>query len=312
MNHYSDSFTSAPWCTNGHVHTVLCSLLFQSPPLHYKRVRIDTPDDDFLDLDYLEGRSGMPVAVIFHGLEGHSRRYYVTQLAYALNQRGCTVFAPNFRSCGGIMNRAKKFYHSGETDDLETIFKWIREQYPQSEIFAAGFSLGSSALLNYLHLHGTNHPLKSVAAISTPFDLKQGSLNLERGFNKVYSIRFLRTLVQKLRDKKELHPDLPEFSGSTIYEFDDRVTAGIHGFEDAEDYYYRCSSGRFMDKIKTPALVVHSEEDPMCPFKWAPYDDILKNPLLTPCFTRKGGHVGFWSLPPGWLNNTVCSYFSEN
>jgi uncharacterized protein len=312
MNHYSDSFSSAPWCFNGHVHTVLCSLIFQSAPVHYKSTRIDTPDDDFLEIDYVEGKAGKPVAILFHGLEGHSRRYYVTQLAEQLIQQGFTVIAMNFRSCGGTMNRTQKFYHSGETDDLHTVFSWAEQQFPGLDIHAAGFSLGASALLNYLKEHGTNHPLKSTAVISTPFELKKGSLNLEKGFNRIYSIRFLRTLVQKLEEKRKVIPGLPEFSGSTIYEFDDQVTAKIHGFEDADDYYHRCSSGRFINEIKTPTLVVHSEEDPMCPFKWTPISAIRENPVLTECFTRRGGHVGFWSLPPGWLNVTVARYFVEN
>ncbi len=312
MNRLTDSFSSAPWCFNGHAHTVLCSLLFHSPHVHYKRVQIDTPDNDFLDIDYTHGENKKPVVIIFHGLEGHSNRYYVTQLANHLHQRGFTVVAPNFRSCSGTLNRTKKFYHSGEIEDLQTIISWVNREFPNRTIHAAGFSLGASALLNYLKEHKTHHPLRSIVAISTPFDLKRGSINLEKGFNKIYSIRFLRTLAQKLREKKKIYPDLPDFNGSTIYEFDDQVTAEIYGFDGAEDYYHRCSSGLFMDQIQTSTLVIHSKEDPMCPFQWTPIDAIRKNPNLVECFTDQGGHVGFWSLPPGWLNKTVGDFISEN
>jgi predicted alpha/beta-fold hydrolase len=109
-----------------------------------------------------------------------------------------------------------------------------------------------------------------------------------------------------------MHPVLPDFNGNTIYEFDDVITSSIYGFDGAEDYYYQCASGRFMDKINTPTLVVHSKEDPMCPFKWTPLKAIRENPALAECFTDKGGHVGFWSLPPGWLNKTVGDYFNSN
>jgi uncharacterized protein len=305
-------FKSAPWCINGHFHTIFSSILFSSPALDTESLTIDTPDGDFLTLDLTQNSPDSPVAVLFHGLEGHSRRYYITQLAEHLFKRGFTIVAVNFRSCSGKMNLNKKFYHSGETEDLETVFSWVRNQYPNNPVTAAGFSLGASALLNYLKANGTNHPLSSVVAISTPFDLKKGSHNLERGFNKIYSLRFLKTLVQKLYEKKKMHPDLPDFNGSTIYEFDDIVTAPIHGFSGADDYYYQCSSRYFTDSIKTPVMVLHSKEDPMCPFKWIPVADLKNNRAITTCFTDRGGHVGFWSLPPGWLNRTAGDYIAQS
>jgi len=304
-------FSSAPWCFNGHAHTVLCSLLFSAPPLHSERVVIDTPDDDFLELDIIEKKPENPVAVLFHGLEGHTRRYYVAQLAEELSERGFTVVLVNFRGCGSKMNRQRRFYHSGEIEDPDTVFSWVRSQFPNSYIFSAGFSLGASALLNYLKEHNTNHPLKAFAAISTPFELKKGCLNLENGFNKIYSIRFLRTLVKKLEVKRKTYPDLPVFNGSTLYDFDDQVTAPLHDFEGADDYYHQCSSYYFMNQIRTNTLVLHSKEDPMCPFRWTPFKEIAENPNITTCFTEKGGHVGFWSLPPGWLNNSVADYFGS-
>lgn len=311
LNFNTPQFQSAPWCVNGHFHTILSSLIFSSPLLNSRRIKLDTPDQDFLEIDLIENKPESPIAVLFHGLEGNSRRYYITQLADHLIKRGFSTVAVNFRSCSGKMNRNKKFYHSGETDDPETVFKWIRCHYPNNPIVAAGFSLGSSAMLNYLAKYGSHHPLSGFVAISTPFDLKKGSLNLEKGFNKIYSNRFLVTLKEKLKDKKKIHTDLPDFNGSTLYEFDDQVTAPIHGFEGADDYYYQCSSKFLMDKIKTPSLIIHSEEDPLCPFQWTPVQEIKNNPALSSCFTKRGGHVGFWSLPPGWINNTVGNFFSD-
>jgi uncharacterized protein len=311
MISYTGTFKSAPWCLNGHTHTVLSSLLFSSPALNTVREKLSTPDDDFLYVDILESTPGSSIVVLFHGLEGHSRRYYITQLAQHLHIRGFTILAVNFRSCSGKMNKNKKFYHSGETEDLQTVFEWVKKNHPSSKIFAAGFSLGGSAILNYLKKHRTHHPIFRAAVISTPFDLKKGSLNLEVGINRFYSIRFLRTLKKKVIEKRKSHPDLPKFDGSTLYDFDDTITGPIHGFEGADHYYSECSSRFFMDQIVTPTLVVHSKEDPMCPFKWTPVEEIMNNPKLTPCFTSRGGHVGFWSLPPGWLNRTIGDYFSE-
>lgn len=307
----NNSFKSAPWCFNGHAHTILCSLLFQSPNLNAEKLRIDTPDDDFLEIDVVHNGRGKPVVVLFHGLEGHSRRFYITQLAEHLNTRGFSTVAVNFRSCGGDMNRQRKFYHSGETDDLETVFKWVEEHFPASEIFAAGFSLGGSALLNFLHKHGTDHPLRAISAVSTPFELKKGSMNLEMGFNRFYSILFLETLEKKLKEKRAKFPDLPTFQGSTLYEFDDQVTGPIHGFEGADDYYHQCSSAFFLDQIQTDTLIVNSREDPMCPFRWTPLNKIEQNSRITAHFPKKGGHVAFWSMPNGWLNEKIGDYFSE-
>jgi predicted alpha/beta-fold hydrolase len=305
------SFKSAPWCFNGHAHTILCSLLFESPYLHSEKLTIDTPDNDFLEIDVVNIGKEKPVVVLFHGLEGHSRRFYITQLASHLIERGFSTVAVNFRSCGEKMNRKRKFYHSGETDDLETVFTWVQKHFPTSTMYAAGFSLVGSTLLNYLKKHGTNHPLKAISTISTPFDLRKGSLNLEMGFNRLYSILFLDTLERKLTEKRARFPDLPSFRGTTLYEFDDQITGPMHGFEGADDYYYQCSSAFFIDQIKTDTLVIHSREDPMCPFKWTPAQQIEQNPKISAYYTKQGGHVGFWSLPNGWINKKIADYFSD-
>lgn len=305
-------FKSAPWCVNGHMHTILCSLLFTSAKTNSHRIEIETPDKDFLHIDLYEQSKFSQVAVLFHGLEGSSTRYYITRLASHLYQRGFTVIAMNFRSCSGVMNRNRKFYHSGETHDLNTLFKWIDSHFPGRVIHAAGFSLGASALLNYLREHRTHHNIQSAVAVSTPFELKKGSLNLEIGFNKVYTNRFLKTLREKIELKRKAFSDLPEFNGSTLYEFDDQITGPIHGFEGADHYYERCSSAFFMDNIKTKTLIIHSIEDPLCPFKWVPVKEIRDNPNIKTCYTSRGGHVGFWSMPHGWLNNTISDYFLQN
>lgn len=304
-----NSFNPVPWCFNGHAHTIFSSLLLNSPDIQADSVRISTPDDDFLDLDVKHLGTGKPVAVLFHGLEGNSKRFYIRRLANHLIQNGISTVAVNFRSCSDELNLKRRFYHSGETEDLETVFRWVDQNFPGSEIFACGFSLGASALLNYLKKHGMHQPVRSAVAVSTPFELKKGSLNLENGFNRVYSRLFLQTLIQKLNQKRTVYPDLPEFSGTTLYEFDDTVTAPIHGFEDADDYYNRCSSARFIDQIQTPALLIHSMEDPMCPFQWTPVDAIRKNPVTEALITEKGGHVGFWSRPKGWLNRKITAFF---
>ena len=308
---HTESFNPVAWCFNGHAHTVLCSLLFKAPELKTQKVFIDTPDDDFLELDIMDSDNDKPVVVLLHGLEGHSRRYYIAKLAQEVHRRGNSVVMFNFRGCGDRMNRQRRFYHSGETQDLETVLKWVETNYPNRGIYSAGFSLGASVLFNFLKEHGKNHPLMTMVAISTPFELKKGCINLNKGINKMYSKRFIAMLVDKLERKRKIIPDLPKFNGSSLYEFDDQVTAPIHGFSSADDYYERCSSYYFIDKIVTDTLVVHSKEDPMTPFCWTPKDAIRQNPKISPLYTEKGGHVGFWGKPKDWLNKTVADYFEN-
>lgn len=311
-NNSFTKFKSAPWCFNGHAHTILCSFLIKpvSPP--YDRVRIDTPDDDFLDLDLLRQSSTAPTVLLFHGLEGSSNRYYVRQLAAHLYHDGMNIVALNFRSCSGKMNRQPRFYHSGETKDIATALDWIKQEFESEILFCAGFSLGASALLNYVYKTENRAGIKAFTAVSTPFDLKRGSLNLQNGFNKVYEINFLKSLRDKVALKRNSFSEIPAFSGRTLYDFDDQVTAPVHGFNDADDYYTQCSSAFFMDKIDTPGLIIHSKEDPLCPFEYTPVKAIEENPKLTSLFPSKGGHVGFWSLPPGWLNHAIGNYFQSH
>lgn len=306
----AEEFVNPPWCLNGHAHTILCSRLFTSPHLEFERKRIDTPDGDFLDLDVTHNPAFNSTVILLHGLEGSAHRYYIRRLAHRLHQDGFNVIAMNFRSCSGEMNLKPRFYHSGETEDFATVLKWAKTRQGTERLFAAGFSLGASALLNYIHKYPEN-PLEAFAAISTPFDLHRGSLNLQKGFNKIYNLYFMRSLTKKLEEKRKHYPDLPAFSGSTLFDFDDKVTAPLHGFEDAADYYKQCSSAFFMDRIQTNGLIIHSKEDPLCPFEYTPVDAINTNPNLTSLFPDRGGHVGFWSLPPGWTENSVTGYFSQ-
>jgi predicted alpha/beta-fold hydrolase len=134
---------------------------------------------------------------------------------------------------------------------------------------------------------------------------------LSKGFHRVYEYRFLRTLRKKLEAKREMYADLPTFSGSTLYEFDDQVTAPVHGFDGAEDYYEQCSARRFVEDIKTPTLLIHSREDPLCPVQAMPVAKVFDNTHIDYVITERGGHVGFWSKPRGWLNYVIRTHLGK-
>jgi len=297
------------WCFNGHIHTIARSLTGDStPPSIVERIKIPTPDNDFLELDCAVVKDSQAVVALFHGLEGSSRRFYIVELMKLLIQKGFSVVAVNFRSCGSDLNRRRRFYHSGETEDFATVFRWIREQYPNQKLGAAGFSLGGNALLMSLAEEGTDHPVDAAAAVSVPYDLYMGAKLLSHGFNRIYEYHFLRTMRQKLKQKRKEYPDMPEFSGSTLFEYDEQVTAPLHGYDGAMDYYEQCSSRKTVEHIRTPTLLVHSREDPLCPVESMPVVKVLDNEFTDYIITDEGGHVGFWSIPQGWLNDIVGNY----
>lgn len=305
------AFRSPDWCINAHVHTIARSFFGGVRPPYQKRIEIPTPDDDFLELDVIDQKNDEAVIVLFHGLEGSSERYYMTELAHALDAQHYSVVAVNFRSCGSRMNRQPRFYHSGETVDYATIFNWIRQEFHGKKIGAVGFSLGANALLKSMGEEQGTHPAEAGVAVSAPYDLRMGSINLSKGFNRVYDYRFLRSLRVKLEQKRKQYPELPQFTGSTLYDFDDQVTSVVHGFADAEDYYARCSSRKFVADIRKPTLLIHSDEDPLCPISGMPLAKIKENDSLDYIITGSGGHVGFWSEPQGWLNFVILSYLDK-
>lgn len=298
------------WAINVHVHTVVSSFN-EVLPIEFERIEIPTPDDDFLEIDLVLLEDDSPIVALFHGLEGSSDRHYIRNLMTVLKQSGFSSVALNFRGCGSKPNLQKRMYHSGETSDYDTLFKWIHSCYPEKPIYAVGFSLGGNALVKSLGEEGDEHLVNRAVVVSPPYDLGEGSLNMNRGFNKVYQKRFINTLVEKADQKRERFPDVPQFTGSTVYEFDDQVTAPVHGFKDADDYYTQCSSAQFYKSVQRPLLVIHSKEDSLCPLDYAPFEDIESNPNIETLFTEKGGHVGFLSSPPGWLNRTILDWLKD-
>ncbi|MCR9131159.1 MAG: alpha/beta fold hydrolase [bacterium] len=306
------SFKNAWWAFNGHVHTVVSSQFLPVANVDCTRIEIPTPDSDFLELDIVEGDSDKPVVAIFHGLEGSSERFYVRNLMDTLYEQGISSIAMNFRGCGRRINDQPRFYHSGETNDYFTLFDWIKEHYPTREHYAVGFSLGGNALIKSLGEADQSHPVKRAVAVSPPYDLKRGSINLQKGFNRVYELRFMRTLKKKLALKREQYPELPNFSGSTLYDFDDQITAPVHGFNNADHYYESCSSKGFLSSVQTPLLLIHSKEDTLTPLAYAPFSVIEENEYIHSIFTENGGHVGFISSPRNWLNQTIVRWLMQD
>lgn len=281
---------------NGHLNTIYSSLFRKLPPPAYKRKRIQTDDDDFLDLDFIQN-GNKRIAILCHGLEGSSSSKYIIGIANVLSQNNWDIVAMNYRSCGEEMNKQIRVYHSGATDDLERVVKEVVDDY--DEIALVGFSLGGNLSLVYTGERGSSiHPkIKAVATASVPTNLLSGSLEILKPHNFIYHRKFLRTLRQKVKIKSKDHPTIYNDEKlnqvKTLYDFDDIFTGPIGGFKDAKDYYTQCSSGQFIPRIKTPTLIVNALDDPFLPKECYPYEEANQNENINLMTPKYGGHVGF-------------------
>ena len=299
------TYTPAWWVPGAHARTLWGKLVRRLPPVVTRVERWPTGDGDEIELHRLEPLSTRAAhggrLLVLHGLEGTIRSHYLQGLLALAQRRGWSADALIFRTCNGEVTRARRLYHSGETTDLDRVVRRLVRSHPGEALALVGFSLGGNVLLKWLGEQGQGAPkeVRGAAAVSVPYDLERGSRFIERGFARVYTRHFLRTLRSKARLKLARDPDL--FDGSalerarTLFEFDDVVTAPVHGFEDAADYYRRSSSLRFLTAINRPTLLLSAYDDPFLPA------DVLdeverrahENRCLTVEFHQRGGHVGF-------------------
>ena len=275
---------------NRHLETIYPSLLRKVAFRLPVRERIQTPDDDFLDLDWYKQGSTRCV-IISHGLEGNTQRSYILGMAKTFFQDGYDVLTWNFRGCSGEVNRQLRFYHSGATDDLHTVVSHASQEYEL--LFLVGFSLGGNLTLKYLGEELVPSAVKKAVAISVPLNLHTSSIELTKSSNWIYAQRFLRSLSAKVRAKPGLKNvlDVSKLDQiRTLMEFDDHFTGPLHGFRDAIDYYTRCSSIHFLSRINVPTLIINAKNDPFLSEDC--YPDI-SSPPITLEFPDRGGHVGF-------------------
>lgn len=281
-----------------HVQTIVPTLFRKVGGVAYDRQRIDTPDGDFLDLDW--SRSGRKaLGIVLHGLEGDSTRGYMMGMVKALNCSGWDAVAVNFRGCSGEPNRLLRMYHSGDTEDLDSVILAVGQENPYEVIALIGFSLGGNVILKYLGERGRDlHPsIKTAVTISVPCDLKACSKCLEELRNRLYLKRFLKLLHEKISSKARLFPesisDNEYATITTLKEFDDRYTAPIHGFLSADDYYVKSSSSQFLSSIAVPTLLINAADDPFLSDSCYPHRQAEKNPNLFLEIPKHGGHCGF-------------------
>ena len=300
------SFRPPRWLRGRHAQTVVGALFRLPVRLPVRHERWELPDGDFVDVDVLRGPSvDSPVVVVCHGLEGSSKAGYVRGVLRQLAAQGFGAVALNFRGCSGEPNRLPRFYHSGDTGDLAFVVERLIADRPGRAVALAGFSLGGNVVAKYLGERGEAVPaqVRAGAVVSVPFDLAlcAGALDGPGLMARVYRERFLKRLRKKLADKARAHPTLPTDAANaarTLREFDHGVTAPLHGFLSAEDYWARSSAGPLLPSVRRPLLIIAAEDDPFVPPAALPRAAAQANPNLTLEVSREGGHVAFVHGPP--------------
>jgi predicted alpha/beta-fold hydrolase len=300
-------FEPAWWLPGPHAQTILGRVLRMRRnrrKVTYVRERFRTPDGDFLDVDFSRPAANRsrtpPIVVLLHGLEGCSDSGYMMEAARLCTEAGLQAAALNFRGRSGAPNRNSRAYHAGETGDLGFLVDSLAERAPGVPLAAIGFSLGGNVLLKYLGERGRDGKpgrLEAAVAVSAPFDLAASTGRMERGMGKVYTRYFLQSLRDGVRAKAAIGPlgyaMTAALDARTLREFDEAVTAPLHGFRDAADYYERSSSIRYLDSIRVPTLVIQARDDPFHPFASDHESTLAANPWLHDGWVERGGHMGF-------------------
>lgn len=286
-----------------HIQTMYPTLFRKVQGVRYSRERLETPDEDFVDLD-CSSIGSSKAAVVLHGLEGDSGRSYVRGMVRALNRGGWDAIALNFRGCSGVPNRTPRLYHSGETQDLDNVVDHAVRNHHYSHIALVGFSLGGNVILKYVGEQGARirPEINRAVAFSVPCDLASSSVRLAEITNRLYLMRFMKMLREKIRIKKQIMPDKIDDSGlddiKTFSQFDEQYTAPLHGFKSAQDYWEKSSSKQFLPGIAIPTLLVIAADDPFLGPACYPYGEADASNYLLLETPRHGGHVGFVEFNP--------------
>jgi predicted alpha/beta-fold hydrolase len=290
-------YTAPFWLPNGHLQTIIPATVLAKPAIRFRRERWDAPDGDFVDVDFVDGKPGAPFVVMFHGLEGSSDSHYARAMMAAVAARGWSGAVPHFRGCSGEPNRAPRFYHSGDSAEVDWVVRRLHQRVKDGggKFYVAGVSLGGNALLRWLgeSQHQADF-VDAAASVSAPLDLAQGGVSLSRGFNRLYTRMFLQTLKPKCEAKLKQFPGLFDAdamrAARDLHAFDNAVTAPLHGYRDADDYWDRASAKHVLNDITVPTLVLNALNDPFLPGVHLPRK-ASRHVVLD--YPEHGGHVGF-------------------
>ncbi|MBI1422154.1 MAG: hydrolase [Gammaproteobacteria bacterium] len=312
------TFKPAWWLRGAHAQTIWSSLLRLKPRLNIEWQRVELPDGDFIDLAWAGPQTGKTV-LLLHGLEGSVHSSYASGLMHALGRRGYRTCVMHFRGCGRGPNRLPVWYHSGQSDEPQRILEYLREQMHIEVYAAVGFSLGGNVLLKWLGERGEDTLLQRAAVVSVPFQLAHAAQGMNAGFSRLYQWYLTTSMRKKYKRKyarvaSPLHVDIDKLG--TFWQFDDQVTAPLHGFDGVEDYYARASSRQFIPRIRVPTLILHARDDPFMYAHTPPTPDELPDNVWLE-LTEHGGHVGFISgripgLAQYWGERRLLEWIDNN
>ncbi|KXI30555.1 hydrolase [Paraglaciecola hydrolytica] len=316
-------FIAPWWARNRHVQTIFPRFFQKRAALSYRREDFSLPDGDKVNLVWVgEPLAANALVVMFHGLEGSIDSHYCHNTAAYLQRQGFAVVVMHFRGCGGKPNLLARAYHSGETGDAWTLLNYLQQQYPDLPKLAIGFSLGANMLLKLLGERPEQRIIQGAMAVSAPLLLNECADSINHGFARRYQKYLLKSMLKNLSLKMQsidyrgliniTEEQIPSIK--TFRDFDQNITAPLHGFKDANDYYQRCSALPFLHKIKTPTLIIHAKDDPFM------NENVLPKAEQLSAFVRvevseQGGHCGFmqgtpWS-PEIWLQPRSARFFQS-
>lgn len=314
------------WLAGAHLQTIVPAKLCKRPKVNYRRERWDTPDGDFVDVDWVNADlqdPKTPVLLHIHGLEGSSQSHYALALMDAVAHRGWRGVVSHFRSCSGELNRTKRAYHAGDTAEVKWLIETVHARYPEAPIYLVGVSLGGNQVALFLGQQGeaARQWVKAAVSVGAPLDLVAGSNLMRQGFNRLYAEMFLETLIPKALKKLEQFPELSKFYTAEqmkackhFYDFDSLFTGPVHGYQNAMDYWLKASAKPHLKNVRVPLLLLNAKNDPFMP-AWAlpTADDISEFVWLDQ--PQEGGHIGFpLGRPPGrldYLPKRIMRFFDE-
>ena len=305
------------WLLGPHAQTIWASRIRKIPSQKPEKEQIELNDGDFLNLYWLTEGSA-PIVIILHGLEGDSTSNNVKAMFGIIKRMGWNGVLLLNRNCGGISNRLQRTYHAGETSDLNLVVNLVKTRFPNSPLMVYGYSLGGNILLKWLGEKGKSAGIEAAAAVSTPFDLASSTAALEKGFSRIYQRHFVNLLRESAKRKfRDLPPlfnpgDLNQLK--TLREFDDKITAPLHGFISAEQYYSESSCLKFLKNIQVPTLIMNSLDDPFLDKKTFPSSKEVSE-MVELEYHKKGGHAGFicgntWKQI-GWIEPRIIEFFKK-
>ncbi|MGH6610321.1 MAG: YheT family hydrolase [Burkholderiaceae bacterium] len=310
----SSSYIAPRWLPGGHLQTIVPAKLMQRPPVDYRRERWNTPDRDFIDVDFAQpepSAADAPVLVLFHGLEGGSHSHYARSTMRWFADRSWRGLVVHFRGCSGEANKLARAYHSGDSEEGDWMLRCVHARWPNAPLYAVGISLGGNMLAKWAGEREQDASfITAAASIGSPLDLAAGGAALARGVNMVYTRMFLTTLKSKALAKLQQFPDIARDSdyarrlksSRNLYEFDNEYTAPLHGFSSTEDYWDRASGKPWLRSVRIPYLILNACNDPFVPAESLPHSHEASSSveLEQPA---EGGHIGFARSPwPGRID----------